>query len=281
MALPRNVVVPTDQWNLFGAEAKGAQVVPERERMSWLADKILLFFFQNFPSAKNIAVGAPVGLAWSFGSLWFAGRLKRKGFRTGYTRKVFHFLTFGTVAALQWRFGTPAVCLFGAACSLVIFFAVWRGQGSMLYEAIAREKDEPRRTFFVLLPYFTTLVGGLVSNILFGPFAVVGYLVTGLGDAVGEPVGTMIGRHTYKVPSLRCVPATRSVEGSLAVLVASAFAISLASAVSPQMVISSFPVGKVALIAAACTFSEALSPHGWDNAAMQIVPSALAYAWMR
>ena len=50
----------------------------------------------------------------------------------------------------------------------------------MLYEAIAREKDEPRRTFFVLLPYFTTLAGGLASNILFGPFAVAGYLVTGV-----------------------------------------------------------------------------------------------------
>ncbi len=249
--------------------------------MSWLAYRTLEFFVRNFPSIRGIAVGAPMGLAWSFGSLWFAGRLKQNGFRTGYTRKVFHFLIFGTVVALQWRLGTPAVCLFGGACTVVVFFAVWRGQGSMLYEAIAREKDEPHRTFFVLLPYFTTLAGGLASNVLFGPFAVAGYLATGLGDAVGEPVGTMIGRHTYKVPSLRSVPATRSVEGSAAVFIASAVAVCLAAAVSPQMLFPASPWAKVALIAAACTFSEAVCPHGWDNAAMQIVPSALAYAWMR
>jgi hypothetical protein len=32
----------------------------------------------------------------------------------------------------------------------------------------------------------------------------------------------------------------------------------------------------IALIALACAFVEAISPHGWDNATMQIVPSWLA-----
>jgi len=38
----------------------------------------------------------------------------------------------------------------------------------------------------------------------------------GWGDAVGEPVGTRFGRHPYRVPSLAGVPATRTLEGSLA-----------------------------------------------------------------
>ena len=166
--------------------------------MNGFVDRALEFFITNFPSWEAIAIGGPLGLAWSFAALWFAGRLKQRGTRTGYTRKVFHFLIFSTVAALQWRFGTPAVCLFGGMCTLAVFFAVWRGPGHMLYEAMAREKDEPHRTFFLLVPYFTTLVGGLVSNVLFGPIAVAGYLVTGLGDAIGEPAGNRFEAHSKR-----------------------------------------------------------------------------------
>jgi hypothetical protein len=109
--------------------------------------------------------------------------------------------------------GSPAARLFGGPCTLTIFFAVQRGPGNMLYEALAREKGKPHRTFFILVPYFTTRVGGLAGNMLFGPIAVVGYLVTGLGDAIGEPAGTLFGGHHYRVPSLASAPATRSVEG--------------------------------------------------------------------
>ena len=108
--------------------------------MNWFLDQAIGFFVADFPAPQMIAFGGPPSLAWSFTCLWFAGWLKRNGIRTGYTRKVFHFLIFGTVAALQWRVGTPAVCLFGGLCTLVIFFAVWRGAGNLLYEAIAREK---------------------------------------------------------------------------------------------------------------------------------------------
>jgi phytol kinase len=219
---------------------------------------------------------------WSFACLWFAGHLKKKGTRTGYTRKVFHFLIFATVILLQWKFGTPAVCLFGGMCTIVIFLAVWRGNGNMLYEAMAREKDQPHRTFFILTPYFATLAGGLLSNILFGGFAISGYLVTGLGDAIGEPVGTMIGKHRYRVPSLSSVPSTRSWEGSAAVFIVSAFALGLAAALSPQIV-AHHAVGftKILILAAVCATVEALSPHGWDNATMQVIPSALVWVWMK
>jgi phytol kinase len=248
--------------------------------MNWFLEKVPGFFIDNFPSWTTIAIGGPLGLAWSFAALWFAGRLKQNGTRTGYTRKVFHFLIFSTVAALQWRFGTSAVCLFGGMCTLAVFFAVWRGPGNMLYEAMAREKDEPHRTFFILVPYFTTLVGGLVSNMLFGPIAVAGYLVTGLGDAIGEPAGTMFGKHHYRVRSLSSVPATRSVEGSTAVFIMSAAALALATSVSPHITLMHFGILKLFVIAGASTLAEAISPHGWDNATLQVVPTALVWIWM-
>jgi len=130
------------------------------------------------------------------------------------------------------------------------------------------------------VPYFTTLIGGLVSNILFGPIAVAGYLVTGLGDAIGEPAGTMFGKHHYRVRSLSSVPATRSVEGSTAVFIMSVIALGVAAAVSPYIIFPVLGVLKLFFIAGLCTLAEALSPHGWDNATMQVVPTALVWAWM-
>jgi phytol kinase len=238
------------------------------------------FFFANTPSWTSLSVGAPLGLAWSFTALWLAGRLKRAGTRTAYTRKTFHFLIFGTVAVLEWRLGTPAVCLFGATCTVAVFVAVWRGPGNVLYEAIAREQDEPRRTLYVLVPYFATLLGGLAANILCGPVAVAGYLVTGLGDAVGEPVGARFGAHRYRVPSLSSVPAVRSLEGSAAVFVMSAIALLVAAAVSPAISVGGTRAWAMLLTAAVCAAVEAVSPHGWDNLALQIVPTILARLWL-
>jgi phytol kinase len=248
--------------------------------MNLLLERTAAFFLGNIPTWRELAFGAPAGLAWAFACLAVAGLLKRRGVRTGYTRKTFHFLIFGTVAALQWRFGTRAVCLFGGMTTLAVFFAVWRGSGNLLYEAMAREKDSPHRTFFILVPYFTTLAGGLLGNILFGPLAVAGYLVTGLGDAIGEPAGTLFGRHHYKVRSLSSVPATRSLEGSAAVFVMSAVALVLAVAVSPHITLAGPVIPKLLAIAAASALAEAVSPHGWDNATMQLVPTALVWAWV-
>ncbi len=249
-------------------------------RPMWFFDRTLRFFVDNFPSWPALLAGAPLALSWSFACLWIAARLKSNGARTGYTRKTFHFLVFTTVALLQWRAGIATVCLFGGMCTLVVFLAVWRGPGDMLYEALAREKDEPRRTFFILVPYFTTLVGGLLSNILFGPLALAGYLVAGLGDAIGEPVGTAFGRHPYRVPSLAAVPATRTLEGSAAVFVASLAALALTAAILPGISLSSAWPWRLSLIALLATLVEAISPHGWDNATMQIVPTALVSLWL-
>jgi phytol kinase len=57
-----------------------------------------------------------------------------------------------------------------------------------------------------------TAAGGMISNILFGKLAVVGYVVTGWGDAVGEPVGTRWGNHRYRVPTLTGIKCHRSLD---------------------------------------------------------------------
>ena len=126
-----------------------------------IIDEIVSFFVDNFPSWEAIAVGGPAGLAWAALCLRFSGYLKRtRGKKTGYTRKVFHFLIFTAAGVLHFVGGFPVVLLLGTTVSAVVLYAVWRGDGHPFYEAIARPGDAPRRSLFVIVPLATTAIGG-------------------------------------------------------------------------------------------------------------------------
>ena len=197
-----------------------------------------------------------------------------RGVRTPYTRKVFHFSIFTGASIVQIARGLPGVVVYGVVVSLVVLYAVSRGNGFPFYEALARETDEPHRRRFILIPLLTTALGGGIGNLFFAQYAFIGYLVAGWGDAVGEPVGTRWGRHRFRVPSLYGVPSTRSVEGSAAVFVVgtlAAFIGCLAAGLDPTT---------AARIAAAAGHGgavvEAWSPHGLDNLTVQIAATAMA-----
>ena len=224
----------------------------------------------SFHGPAVVVAGALLALAWAYCCLRFAGYLKARGLRTGYTRKVFHALIFLSAAVAHACGGFVAVCVFGTMVSLVVGLAVLRGPGDRLYEALAREQDGPARTYYIVTSYFATLIGGLTSNILFGPLAVVGYLVGGLGDAAGEPAGTRWGRHHYL--SAR---GTKTYEGSIAVLTASVVALLIAVAVTPELDLDLRSLITLPLIAVVCTLVEAFSPRGWDNVPMQVIPTLL------
>ncbi|MGY8777334.1 MAG: hypothetical protein ACKVIN_04335, partial [Longimicrobiales bacterium] len=113
----------------------------------------------------------------------------------------------------------PGTLVFGVVVALVVLGSVAGGERNVLYDALARDADRPHQTLFILVPLATTAVGGLAAAIFAGPYAAVGYLAAGWGDAIGEPVGSRWGKHPYRVPSLVGVPATRTLEGSAAVFV--------------------------------------------------------------
>jgi phytol kinase len=235
-------------------------------------------YFGAFVFSVNLTPTAilfcgPLGLLWSYCCLSFAARLKTAyGLRTGYTRKIFHCLIFVSVVLVQVLWGFFAVCLFGSMATVVIAYAVWRGTGHPFYEALAREQDRPHRTYYIVVPYFATMIGGLTSSFVFGPLALMGYLVGGLGDAAGEPVGTRWGRHLYGKTQ------TRSYEGSLGVLIVSLVALLIGIALTPELHFNFRTMISLPVIAIACALVEAISPHGWDNTPMQIVPTLLAAA---
>ena len=134
-----------------------------------------------------------------FGAGTLAGYIKKeKGLKTNYTRKIFHFIVFTSATIIHWQFGLPGTAIFGIASLIFLLTAMYRGEGSIFYEGIAREQDMPHRSFYLIVPFMATAVGGILGNFLFMGYAMVGYLVIGWGDAVGEPFGVRFGKHKYK-----------------------------------------------------------------------------------
>jgi len=227
------------------------------------------------PDARMVLVLGPPLLVFALCAAGFAGWLRaRRGVRTAYTRKIFHFLIFTTASVLQAVVGLPAVALFGGLVSSIVLYAVWRGDGFPFYEALARPTDAPRRSFFILVPLVTTALGGVLANLFFPHYAYLGYLVGGWGDAVGEPVGSRFGRHRYAVPSLAGVRATRSLEGSAAVTATGAAAAILALLAGGVALPSALAVGLGCGVAGGLV--EAVSSHGLDNLTVQLVAAATA-----
>jgi phytol kinase len=227
------------------------------------------------PSTRLVITVVPIALFYATLSGWLAGRLRLvRGMRAPYTRKVFHFLIFTMASAVHIAWQLPGVVVFGVVVTLIVLYAVWRGDGNPLFEALARPTDAPHRARFVIIPLLTTIAGGLTSNLLFPSTAYVGYLVCGSGDAVGEPVGSRWGKHAYRVPSLSGVPAVRTLEGSLAVFVVGSLAAFLGLLANGHAPFHSLLVG------AACGFAgaavEAGSHHGLDNFTTQLAGAGVA-----
>jgi phytol kinase len=227
------------------------------------------------PDAGTALVVAVLALAYAVPAAAFAGWLRaRRGVRAPYTRKTFHFLIITAAALVHLRWGLPGITVYGAVVALLVLGAVARGSGFAFYEALARDSDAPHRTLFILVPLATTALGGMLTNLLFPAWAAVGYMVVAWGDAVGEPVGARWGRHRYRVPSLAGVAASRSLEGSAAVMLAST------AAACVVLLLAGVPaqdsLRAAAVIGPVCALVEAVSNHGLDNLTLQLAGAGTA-----
>lgn len=194
-----------------------------------------------------------------------------------YPRKVFHLGIFvGAVPALLlgdfWGVG-----IYGLVISLIVLGAVLQGPGLPFYAALARKEVGRDSHRSILVPLVSTAIGGLASVLLVGGFAAVGFLVCGLGDAAGEPAGRTWGRHYYRaLPWNRGAP-TKTVEGSLGVLVAGAVgaatALWLLGASAPEILAGGLACGTVGAIAEGFSWEES------DNFWVQLLPSLMAW-WL-
>ena len=239
---------------------------------------VSVFLGSAVPSWQRILVlSLPLMIYGILAASLAAWLRQRQGWRTAYTRKVFHFLIFSLAGLLQVMLGLSAVTLFGGWVTLIVLYSVVKGDGFGLYEALARESDFPRRTLFVLIPLLTTALGGIAANFFFQPVAYVGYIAGGWGDAVGEPVGSHFGRHRYRVPGFGGITATRSLEGSAAILLAAGLGI---AAILWLNGYTSHEIVKVAIAGSLATaLVEAISHHGTDNFTVQVAAAGVAW-WL-
>jgi len=234
-----------------------------------------MFWRAMIPDAGTAVMAGGLGLVWGLALAAAVAHLRRRGVRIPYTRKIFHFGIFTAAAGVHAAWGLPGTNSYGAAVAALVLAAVLLGEGNGLFEALARETDRPRRGLFVVVPLVATAVGGLAAALWTGPFAAVGYLVAGWGDAVGEPVGTRWGRHPYSVPSLAGVPAVRTLEGSLAVFLVAWLAAALTLR---TLGVTGAPlVGISFACALGATAVEAVSNHGTDNLTVQLAASGIAW----
>ena len=228
------------------------------------------------PTPRLIAWEAPLALVYTLAAVWLVSYLRcKKNVAAPYTRKIFHFFIFTMAGALQVFIGLPGVVIFGSIVSIAVLWAIYRGDDFPFYEAMARPSDRPQRTLFILVPFLTTALGGIFGNIFFPRVAYVGYLVCGWGDALGEPVGTRWGKHRYRVPSLAGVPATRSLEGSTAVLLGGC----VAAFAGLYFAGTAMPLALYVAVAAglAGAIAEAFSTHGLDNLTVQLAAAGVAF----
>jgi phytol kinase len=233
----------------------------------------------SFPAMHLWLSVFPLGLVVGLLVGWGTGKLKATyDLKVGYTRKIFHFAIFSLAGIIGGIGGFPAVQVFGASIGVLVFYAVWRGYESRLYSALARPSDRPHETFYILVPFFMTALGGMVGNIFFGPCAMIGYITTGWGDAVGEPVGTRWGKHKYRVLTLTGIKSYRSVEGSLGVFIAA-----FTGCLFLLMAGYSLPVEHMLLysliLALVTTLVEAVTFHSLDNFTIQVITSGVGY-WL-
>ncbi len=194
--------------------------------------------------------------------LFFAGKMKVGWqWNTGYSRKIYHFGIFIVAGLLQAHYGLGGTFIMGWAATITVFTAVLIGEKSILYRALGREKDSPHISYYILAPYFATLFGGIFNNLVLGKmFAIYGYFLTGIGDAVGEPIGVKWG--TLPIGNTH-----RTVQGTAGVIVCNILALVLAH----YFISGLWAFTPIFLfVGILCAAIEIISPHGWDNLTTQL-----------
>lgn len=235
------------------------------------SDEVMESISRYFPDSVDILVIVPLAIVFVYAVGRFASLCKdRYSLKTNYSRKIFHFIIFTTAFYLGALFPIHRVAAFGAGAGVVVLLLVLFPEHKHLasvYGALAREQDEPHRSYFLIIPFIATAIGGVTTGILFPAFYQVGYLVAGWGDAAGEPVGVRYGKHKYRVPTLSKTVCYRTIEGSIGVFGCSFIAASIVLG-SLGYGIETIPLAFSAGLLA--TLVEAISPHGWDNFTTQV-----------
>ncbi|HEV3146321.1 MAG TPA: hypothetical protein VGZ47_20710 [Gemmataceae bacterium] len=146
--------------------------------------------------------------------LWVAtGLLKSRGFgQEGDIRKINHVVAFTGGALLFGWLPEPIARSSMYATSPVILLLVVltcrfrsRPPFSHAFAANTRKRDAPHEAFYFWSSWLISMLAVAAIDLTFRQLAITrtAALVVGIADGLAEPIGRRLGRHCYRVPSLR------------------------------------------------------------------------------
>ena len=188
--------------------------------------------------------------------------LAQLGVRTTYVRDLLHVGTGVWVLGWpEWRGSVAPVLLPFVALLVVSLVPRLHNRWARAFVSSVSDADE---RFDGLVGYTGSYAALTLAAFWLGPFpAAAGLLALSLGDGVGGAIGRRFGKHHFRVPGAK----EKSLEGSLAVLVAAALGVLIASA---RFGVHVGVVG-VVLLGASAAIAEALSPKSSDNVVVPAV----------
>ena len=233
--------------------------------------ELLSEFISGLPG-PGLLIGLLLAFSvWAFLCSEISAYLKtKKGLKTGYTRKTYHFLVFISAAVINLIFGFSGVCLFGIIVSGFIFYALIKRESSGLYQALARESDHPNSALYIFIPYLSTLSGGILVNYFFPDLVIIAYLVCGVADASGEVIGTRFGKHRFRVNIFNIHKSEKSLEGSGSVFLFSFLIYTVYSLLQGQTINSGI-IAWIFISSLVVAGAEILTPKGFDNLSIQLL----------
>ena len=170
-------------------------------------------------------------------------------------RKFIHILTSNWIFLVYYGMDDPVCMLLGPFCFIIINAVfVYGGFGKYLGMG-----DRKRDNGLIYYPIsILVLVGASLLGWINRCNVIVGILIMGWGDGMAALVGTLFGRHGYKVFSRY----KKSVEGTLTMFVVSLLVI---------LLFSSVPWYWAVVVAVLASILENFTPLGIDNLTVPII----------
>jgi hypothetical protein len=116
------------------------------------------------PDRLDFLITFPLSFLYTFAVAQVAAWMKsRCHWKTNYSRKVFHIFVFTAAFVIGILEPVHRVAAYGAGSGVfIIMISAWPKHPwlSSMYSALAREQDEPHRTYHLLALFVATAFGG-------------------------------------------------------------------------------------------------------------------------
>lgn len=243
---------------------------------------------QPFPTSIDLIVLA-IAFIWVIAVLVIGEGLRRwRNYPTAMTRKFIHLFAGFSVFTVPFYTNPWAAIIVAVSFLILIFLASPKSPIKSLktmFEVMAREEDYLSGHIWgpflyaisiTILVCFFTLIPTLVPFFVLAAMALTAMY---LGDGVAPMIGVKFGEHKYTVGK-----STRSIEGSIAVFLASLVGVWICWIFLDFFATGGFPVfnvWQIAFLGLICAISatliEGISPTGVDNITVPLLTAVIIF----